>query len=90
MTVPEFSDMIRNDPNNFYDNADDLLDGFRTIVYDTITPRMPELFLKVLVSELQIVGDPSPDGSGAFYLTGSYDGSRPGIFYVNTYHLDAQ
>ncbi|TOF84895.1 DUF885 domain-containing protein, partial [Vibrio parahaemolyticus] len=38
MTVPEFSDMIRNDPNFFYDNPDDLMKGFEDLVYNVIPP----------------------------------------------------
>ena len=36
----------------------------------------------------RVVADPT--GTGAFYLTGSYDGSRPGVFYVGTEDLNAQ
>ncbi|XP_037779862.1 uncharacterized protein LOC119576313 [Penaeus monodon] len=90
MTVPEFSAMIRNDSRFYYDNADDLLAGFQDLAYNVIPPKIPELFTNIPTSELQVVADPSPDGVGAYYLAGAYDGSRPGIFYVNTYHYDAQ
>ena len=30
------------------------------------------------------------DGPSAFYLAGSLDGSRPGVFYVNTYKFNSQ
>ena len=30
------------------------------------------------------------NGPAAFYLAGSLDGSRPGVFYVNTYKFDSQ
>ncbi|ROT75243.1 hypothetical protein C7M84_006195 [Penaeus vannamei] len=90
MTVPEFSAMIRNDSRFYYDNADDLLAGFQDLAYNVIPPKIPLLFTNIPTAELQVVADPSPDGVGAYYLAGAYDGSRPGIFYVNTYHYDAQ
>ena len=30
------------------------------------------------------------NGPAAFYLAGSVDGSRPGIFYVNTFKFSSQ
>ncbi|RXG56629.1 PHD finger-like domain-containing protein 5A [Armadillidium vulgare] len=35
-------------------------------------------------SVIHVVADPSPDAAGAYYLGGSFDGSRPGVFYVST------
>ncbi|XP_069940002.1 uncharacterized protein [Cherax quadricarinatus] len=90
MTVPEFSDMIRNDPNFFYDNPDDLMKGFEDLVYNVIPPKLPDVFMNIPMAKLTVVADNSMDGSGAFYISGSYDGSRPGVFYVNTYYYDAQ
>ena len=37
-----------------------------------------------------VVPASSNDGPHAFYLAGSFDGSRPGVFYVNVYHYYAQ
>ncbi|XP_063878246.1 uncharacterized protein LOC135110175 isoform X1 [Scylla paramamosain] len=90
MSVPEFSSMIRNDSRFYYDDPDSLIEGFRNLVYDVINPRISDIFNNIPDAKLSVVPDPSPDGAGAFYLAGSYDGSRPGIFYVNTYHYDAQ
>ncbi|MPD01480.1 hypothetical protein E2C01_097012 [Portunus trituberculatus] len=90
MSVPEFSSMIRNDSRFYYDDPDSLMEGFRNLVYDVIKPRIPDIFTDIPAANLSVVPDPSPDATGAFYLAGSYDGSRPGIFYVNTYHYDAQ
>ncbi|XP_076033292.1 uncharacterized protein LOC143020657 [Oratosquilla oratoria] len=80
MSVNDFSNMIKNESRFFYDNADDLLRGFKDIVYDKIEP---------LLAKLKVQAAPSADGPHAFYLSGSYDGTRPGVFYVNTYHFDA-
>nr|XP_053656824.1 uncharacterized protein LOC128705704 [Cherax quadricarinatus] len=52
MTVPEFSDMIRNDPNFFYDNPDDLMKGFEDLVYNVIPPKLPDVFMNIPMAKL--------------------------------------
>ncbi|KAB7497565.1 hypothetical protein Anas_03160 [Armadillidium nasatum] len=88
MSTQEFSEMIRNDPQNYYNNSDDLLAGFENIVYDVIPPHLPEIFENIPVS--LVVANPSPDSTSAYYISGSYDGSRPGVFYVSTYDPSSQ
>ncbi|RXG56511.1 hypothetical protein Avbf_08584 [Armadillidium vulgare] len=34
--------------------------------------------------------DTSPDTTSAYYISGSYDGTRPGVFYVSTYDPSTQ
>ena len=36
----------------------------------------------------RVVADPR--STGAYYLSGTYDGSRPGVFYVGTQDVSAQ
>ncbi|KAF2365377.1 Protein of unknown function DUF885 [Trinorchestia longiramus] len=82
MTTLEFSDMILEDDNNFYSSEEDLMNGFRYIVYNVTTPAIPLIFKNIPSAEILVQADPS--GTGAYYLAGSYDGSRPGVFYVGT------
>ncbi|XP_076033289.1 uncharacterized protein LOC143020654 isoform X2 [Oratosquilla oratoria] len=89
MTVPEFSEMIRNDSKFFFDNPEDLVAAFEDLVFNKIQPKLPEIFINIPKAKLQIVPRPSPDEPFAFYIAGSYDGSRPGIFYLNTYNYDS-
>ncbi|CAL4164334.1 unnamed protein product [Meganyctiphanes norvegica] len=90
MTVPEFSAMIKNYPSFFYDNPEDLLEEFQNICFNEVPSQLESLFKNVPNSTLIIEGDDSPDGIGALYWGPTYDGSRPGVFYVNTYNYDAQ
>ncbi|KAB7497566.1 hypothetical protein Anas_03158 [Armadillidium nasatum] len=53
MTTQEFSEYIRNDPNNYYNNSDDLMAGFDAIVYDLIPPHLPEIFENIPTSKLE-------------------------------------
>lgn len=90
LSVPEFSAMIRNDSNFYLNDADEMMAYFEHLSYEVIPPELSKVFVNLPETELQLVARPSPDGTAAFYLTGSYDGSRPGIFYVNTYFYDKQ
>lgn len=90
LSVPEFSAMIRNDSNFYLNDADEMMAYFERLSYEVIPPELSKVFVNLPETELQLVARPSPDGTAAFYLTGSYDGSRPGIFYVNTYFYDKQ
>ncbi|XP_037803115.1 uncharacterized protein LOC119597599 [Penaeus monodon] len=90
MTVPEFSAMIRNDSKFYLSDPDEMMVYFEHLSYELIPPELSKVFINLPETELKLVARPSPDGTTAFYMTGSYDGSRPGIFYVNTYFYDKQ
>ena len=53
MSVQDFSDMIKNDPKNFYDNPDDLLDTFKEYVYDKIFPHLSEVVFQLPQTKLE-------------------------------------
>jgi len=88
VTVQACTDQLRDDPSNYYDTTDELLEGFRHLVYDVITPKVPEVFKNI--PEAEVLVEPNPERTGAFYLSGSYDGTRPGVFYVGTQDVKAQ
>jgi len=92
MTLSEFTEMIRTDPDNFFKSADELLAAFHDIIENKIEGHLLEIFWKKPGSELQIVGMPPSmaDGPAAFYTAGSLDGSRPGTLYVNTNKFNSQ
>ncbi|XP_068227535.1 uncharacterized protein [Palaemon carinicauda] len=84
MSVLEFSDMIRYDPKSYFNNPEDMMDKFKEIVYDIIEPKLQNIITKRPKTDLELVVSPSSDGVLGYYLAGSYDGTRPGKFYVNT------
>lgn len=87
MPVQEFSSLLRDDPKQYFSNADDLLDAFRVMAKE-IEPKMLGLFAELPKIGLKIEGDQNPNKIGAFYEAGSYDGTRGGIFQVGINHLD--
>ena len=68
------------------------MDGFRDILENRVNPRLLELFYTTPEAELIIepVSESAANGPAAFYIAGSLDGKRPGVFYVNTYKYDSQ
>lgn len=85
MSVSEFSAKIRDDPNSYFSNPEDMMERFKEIVYDIIEPKLQDVFINRPKAELKLEPSPSSEGVIGYYLAGSFDGSRPGIFYVNTH-----
>merc|ERR1719312_317290 len=92
LTLPEFTEMIRNDPKNFFSPADELLNAFHDIIENKIDGHLLEIVHKKPSTALKIVGMPPSmtDAPAAFYTAGSLDGSRPGVLYVNTNKFNSQ
>ncbi|ESP00689.1 hypothetical protein LOTGIDRAFT_157979 [Lottia gigantea] len=81
-TIPEFYKMIRENPKFHFKSADILLKGYDDIIYKEIFPKLHQLFKDIPNLPLSIQRMPY-DGAGGEYLSGTADGSRPGVFYVN-------
>lgn len=83
----DFFEVIRVDPRFHPKNAEDLGQGFRA-AGDKVARLAPGYFLHVPITPLLI--EPYPDYRARFEAGGSYsegmpDGSRPGVFWYNTY-----
>jgi uncharacterized protein (DUF885 family) len=90
--LPAFFKFLQNDPRFYYDNADALVKGFRDLKKD-IDGKLPKLFKDFPKADYEVRAvEPfrAQSAAGGFYQPPSADGSRPGIFYVNTYNLKAQ
>ncbi|KAF2366453.1 Protein of unknown function DUF885, partial [Trinorchestia longiramus] len=72
MTTQNFSEMIKNDPANFYETGDELMAQFENIVYNIIIPALPLAFDYIPEADLILVASPTPDQPVAFYQSGSY------------------
>ena len=92
LTLPEFTDMIKNDKNNFFDSPIELLAAFKEIIEEKIEPKILQIFNNKPTTKLEILPIPAstPDAPAAFYIAGTPDGSRPGRLFVNVYHYDSQ
>ncbi|WP_254514730.1 DUF885 family protein [Novosphingobium sp. G106] len=87
-----FFDYIRTDPQFHPKTAQELADGFAAVAKQ-VDAQIPRFFLKVPRTPLLIQPYPAFRAkyeAGASYNQGASDGSRPGIFYFNTYDLPSR
>ncbi|MBI3270127.1 MAG: DUF885 domain-containing protein [Planctomycetes bacterium] len=87
-----FFEGLRKDPKNFSATREELLDGFRAILAKA-TAKLPRYFLKLPSIPCEVKAMEAyreKDSVAAFYYGPPDDGSRPGIFYANTYDLPAR
>jgi uncharacterized protein (DUF885 family) len=83
---------LKDDPRFYYATADELLAGYRDLKL-RINALLPRLFADFPKADYEIRAvEPfrAQSSAGAFYERPSMDGTRPGIFYVNTYNLRGQ
>ncbi|MEM7048296.1 MAG: DUF885 domain-containing protein [Acidobacteriota bacterium] len=91
-SLQEFFDFQRSDPQFKFDSAEELLAGYREIA-ERVRPRLSQLFPKMPRTPLEIRAVPEffeQAAGSAYYYAGTPDGSRPGVFYVNTYDLPSR
>jgi prolyl oligopeptidase len=91
-TIDEFNTFLKTDPQFYYTDKEDLMNGFREILarVDTTLPRffgkLPEVGYDLKeMEEFRAASAPA-----AYYYSAPEDRSRPGYFYVNTYNLSAR
>ncbi|XP_046560634.1 uncharacterized protein LOC124269641 [Haliotis rubra] len=83
-SVAEYFAMLKNDTSLHMETEEELLEAYQKIVNERVRPRLPEVFNNL--PNLPVKVEPMPyDGPGGQYISGSEDGSRPGIFLVNLY-----
>ena len=91
-SLAAFFEHIRTDPQFHPRTAQELADGFAAIG-KRVDAQVPRFFLTVPKTLLVIQPYPAYRAkyeAGASYNQGAPDGSRPGIFYFNTYDLPSR
>jgi len=91
-TLPQFFKYLENDPKQYFASADELLAAHRALK-NKIDAKLPALFDRFPQADYQIrpvEAFRERSAAGASYQQPSAEGSRPGIFYINTYNLKAQ
>ncbi len=90
--LSEFLDFLQNDDQFYFASEEPLLQGYRDL-QATINKQLPALFDISPRADYEVRAvEPfrAASSAGASYMASSPDGSRPGIFYVNTHNLRAQ
>jgi uncharacterized protein (DUF885 family) len=91
-TFHEFTEFLRNDPRFYYDNAEDLVNGYR-IIDKRIDPELAHEFGKLPRLTYGVTPVPdfkAPSQTTAYYQPGAPAIGRPGYFFVNTYKLHSR
>jgi uncharacterized protein (DUF885 family) len=90
--LPAFFDFLESDPQFYFTRGADLIAGYdaiRTRV-NAALPRLFSVFPKADYEVREVEAFRAQSAAGGSYQQPSADGSRPGVFYVNTYNLKAQ
>ncbi len=88
----DFTGFLRTDPRFFYDQPQDLVNGYR-IVAKKIDPELAHLFGKLPRLPYGVCVIPefkAPSQTTAYYQQGAPSAGRPGCYFVNTYNLHAR
>jgi uncharacterized protein (DUF885 family) len=83
---------LQTAPEFFFDKPDDVLAAYREqqARINALLPKLFDLFPKADYEVRAVEEFRAQSASGASYQPGTPDGSRPGVFYVNTFNLKAQ
>ena len=83
---------LRTDPKFYYTRGADLVAGYMDVKkrIDAALPKLFSVFPKADYEVREVEAFRARSAAGAYYQQASADGTRPGIFYVNTYDLKSQ
>lgn len=91
-TMDEFFRWLREDPQHYFESEEAILEAYDDL-REEIDPKLDKLF-NVKAQAPYVIKEVEPfraqSMAAAQYFPGTPDGSRPGIFYVNTYDLPAR
>ena len=83
---------LKNDPRYYHSRPEDLVSGYRELQkkINALLPRLFDISPKADYEVREVEAFRAASAAGASYVDPSADGSRPGIFYINTFNLKAQ
>ena len=90
--LSSFFDQLKNDEQFYFIDGQDLIDGYtelRSQIKDLL-PTLFDVFPSADYEVRAVEAYRAESAPGAQYMSASPDGSRPGIFYVNTSDLKGQ
>ncbi|WP_088329550.1 DUF885 domain-containing protein [Lacimicrobium sp. SS2-24] len=91
-SLEDFFTFLKTDPQFYFDSEEAVLAAYES-VKSRMAPRLEKLFSKIPKADYMVQPYPpaqAKSAPGASYIPPAKDGSRPGIFFANTYNLKAQ
>jgi uncharacterized protein (DUF885 family) len=87
-----FFKYLGSDPQFYFTKGSDLVQGYDELKLriDAALPKLFSVFPKADYQVREVEAFRAESAAGAFYESASADGSRPAIFYVNTFDMKAQ
>lgn len=82
-----FFDKVKSDPKNFFSTREEVQESAKKLM-SRIYEKLPRYFgaLPAIACEIKPIEEyREKDAAAAFYYPPPEDGSRPGIYYINTY-----
>ncbi len=90
--LQDFFEFVNTDEQFFFDEAEQLIQGYRDMT-DHITElsrNLFEIFPKTAFEVRRVETFREKSAAGGSYMSGTADGSRPGVFYANAYDIKAR
>ena len=91
-TLEEFFEYMNTDDQFFYDEPDQLIQGYRDMSDHVggLARKLFDIEPKTDFEVRRVEPFREQSASGGSYQSGTMDGSRPGIFYANAYNIKAR
>ncbi len=90
--LKDFFDFVNTDDQFFYDDPDDLIQGYRDMSdnIENLAKSIFDVAPKTAFEVRRVEPFREASASGGSYMSGTPDGSRPGVFYANAYNIKAR
>jgi uncharacterized protein (DUF885 family) len=87
-----FFEYLNTEERFYYDRPEQLIQGYRDMAahIESLTPKLFSMFPKTGFEVRPVEPFREQSASGGSYRRGSPDGSRPGVFFANTYDIKAR
>ncbi len=88
-TLAQFFEHLKTDPKYKFESKQALIDAYRRVA-QRVEHELPRLFATLPAGRLEFAAVPpeqESSASGAYYIVGTPEGDRPGVFYINTSEL---
>ena len=90
--LKDFFDFANTDEQFFFDEGDDLIQGYRDMSdhIEGLAKNLFDVSPKTGFEVRRIEAFREASAPGGSYMSGTPDGSRPGVFYANAYNIKAR